>query len=292
MQKIAKSVQACYNKPMKRSWLDGKTFLISGASSGLGRGLAEKLISFHDCRIIGIGRSEKKFKDFIASLKENANKFSYRVFDVTDEAKWISLARELKENGVKIDGLINCAGMLPPFRSAVKTAVSDTEIVIKTNFLSCVYAVNAVYPLLAASDTPAIVNISSAAALATIVGTSAYSASKSALKSYTEALSLELRGKVYVSLVMPGFARTGIFRLQNTSIEDDKLIRSFCMPADKMTNKIYRGLKRKKTRMVIGKDARAMDFFYRLFPKPTMLAVKAVLRRAKIKLFEEVFDEE
>lgn len=68
-------------------------------------------------------------------------------------------------------------------------------------------------------------NVSSAAALASIVGTSGYSASKSALKAYTEILAEELRGKAYVGLVMPGFARTDIMRSQNTSFDEDKLVK-------------------------------------------------------------------
>ncbi|MBP5308449.1 MAG: SDR family NAD(P)-dependent oxidoreductase [Clostridia bacterium] len=274
---------------MKKTWLDGKTFIISGASSGIGKGIAEKLIIKHGCKVIGIGRNENKFIDFSAKLGENAKLLTYRTFDVTDENEWKNLAKDLEKDGIRPDGIINCAGILPRFKKALDTETEDVIKVTETNFFSCVYSINATYPLISRSDTPAIVNVSSAAALATIVGTSAYSAAKSALKSYTEALIYELKGKAYVSLVMPGFARTDIFRSQNTSIDENKLIKNLSMPAYKTVNAIHRGIKRKKTRIIIGKDAHAMNFFYRLFPKFTMGAIKKVLKGSKLKLFEDVF---
>lgn len=106
------------------------------------------------------------------------------------------------------------------------------EICYKTNFLSAVYAINNLFPLIEKSDNPAIVNVSSASALATIVGTAGYSASKSALKSYTEVLAEELRGRVYVGLVMPGFARADIFRMQNTNFNESKLLYLASMSAE------------------------------------------------------------
>ena len=274
---------------MKKSWLDGKTFVITGASSGIGKAVAEKLMAKHACKVIGIGRSKEKFEKFYSTLGECAGLFEYYTFDVTEEEKWKAFAETLRSDGVKIDGLINCAGILPKFGKTVNNDTESVKKVIETDYLSCVYGINALYPLISLSETPAIINVSSAAALCTIVGTSSYSAAKSALKSYTEALTYELKGQVYVSLVMPGFARTDIFRSQNTSIDENKLIKTLSMPADKMADKIYRGIKCRKRRMVIGKDARAMDFFYRLFPKLTMIMIKGVLKRADLKLFEDVF---
>ena len=274
---------------MKNCWLDGKTFIITGATSGLGKGLAEKLIRNHGCTVIGIGRSESKFNAFKEDLGELSQLLIPTPFDVTDNEAWLRLADKLEAEGIYPDGLINCAGALPRFRKALNTPIEDTEWILKVDYLACVNAINALYPTLSRKNYPAIINVSSAAALATITGTSIYSAAKSALKSYTEALTYELKGKAYVSLVMPGFARTEIFRDQNTAIEDNKLFMMMSMPADKMINKIYRGIKKRRTRMVLGVDAKAMSFFYRLCPKTTMYLISKILKKADVKLFEEVF---
>lgn len=274
----------CYTFIMKTCWLDNKTFIITGASSGIGRGITEKLILNHNCTIIGIGRSKEKLAAISTALGDKQNLFIPYPLDVTDKEAW----RVFKE-GLTLtpDGIINCAGVLPPFKRAEKASDEDVEKILSTNFLSVVYSFNALKDAL--SPHPAIINVASSAALCTIVGTSAYSASKSALKSYTEAMIYEMKGKAYVALVMPGFARTDIFRAQNSAITDSKLFMMMSMPADKMINKIYRGIKRKKTRMVYGKDAHAMSVFYRLMPKTSMLVISKILKKANVKLFDEVF---
>lgn len=272
-----------------KKWINGRNFVVSGASSGIGRLLTEKLIDC-GCTVTGIGRSEKKFNDFKLSLGEKSANLNVEIFDVTEECEWEALAKRLEEKYGKIDGVINCAGIFPPFKKMVACTSEETESVIKTNFLSAVYAINNLFPLIERSDSPAIVNVSSASALATIVGTAGYSASKSALKSYTEVLAEELRGKVYVGLVMPGFARTDIFRMQNTKFDENKLLYLASMSAEKMSAKIFRGILKKKRKMIIGKDAKAMNFFFRLTPKTTSRIISNLLKKSKMPLFDDIFN--
>lgn len=272
-----------------KKWINGRNFVVSGASSGIGRLLTEKLIDC-GCTVTGIGRSEKKFDDFKLSLGEKSANLNVEIFDVTEEREWKALAKRLEEKYGKIDGVINCAGIFPPFKKTVACTFEETESVIKTNFLSAVYAINNLFPLIERSDSPAIVNVSSASALATIVGTAGYSASKSALKSYTEVLAEELRGKVYVGLVMPGFARTDIFRMQNTDFNEHKLLYLASMSAEKMSAKIFRGILKKKRKMIIGKDAKTMNFFFRLMPKTTSRIISKILKKSKMRLFDDIFN--
>ena len=272
-----------------KKWINGRNFVVSGASSGIGRLLTEKLIDC-GCTVTGIGRSGKKFDAFKLSLGEKSANLNVEIFDVTEENEWEALAKRLEEKYGKIDGVINCAGIFPPFKKTVACTSEETESVIKTNFLSAVYAINNLFPLIERSDSPAIVNVSSASALATIVGTAGYSASKSALKSYTEVLAEELRGKVYVGLVMPGFARTDIFRMQNTKFDENKLLYLASMSAEKMSAKIFRGILKKKRKMIIGKDAKAMNFFFRLMPKTMSRIVSKILKKSKMRLFDDIFN--
>ncbi len=271
---------------MKNSWLNEKTLVITGASSGLGKELTKMLITNNGCRVIGIGRSKDKFDAFKKELGPLEEMLTVELFDVTDISRWEEFALKYTQ----IDGLINCAGILPPFKRATDTPIELTKTVLEADYLACVYSINALFRALSASKAPMIVNVSSSAALLTIAGTSAYSAAKSALKSYTEALAVELKGKFYVSLVMPGFAKTDIFRSQKAGAANNKLVDSFSMPAEKMAKKIYRGLLKQRKRMVLGKDAHLMDLYYRLFPKSAPAGTSAVIKSAKTDLFSDVFE--
>lgn len=274
---------------MSKPWIENRIFVISGASSGIGRLLTEKFIGC-GCTVIGIGRSAEKFEKLKNSLGEKSGMLRVKIFDVTEKGEWENLAEELREEYGEIDGIINCAGVFPPFKKTTDFSSDEVEKTFKTNFFSAVYATESLFPLAKKSPVASVVNVSSASALASIVGTSAYSASKSALKAYTEIFAEELRGKAYVALVMPGFARTDIFRSQNTSFEQNKLLYKIAMPADKMANKIFKGILRKKRRMIFGADAKLLNFFYGLMPKTTTKLVKKVLKKSKMKLFEDIFD--
>lgn len=270
---------------MRKSWIDDKTIIITGASSGIGRELARRFIVRHNCTVIGIGRSEQKMLDFISSLGDNASKFKYFLFDVSDNDSWQKFSTEIKcEN---IDIVINNAGILPSF---ARFESGDTEEYLKTmhvNFNSIVYSANYLLPIIEKSKTPAFINVSSSAGLCALPGTTMYSASKGAVKNFTEALRCEK--SYYVGLICPGFTKTELFRNQKYNSEN-KLINMISTNLDKMVGKIEKGICRKKKRMVLGFDAKCMDKLYRSFPVGSLGLFTKVLRKAHIELFNDVFE--
>ena len=277
----------------KACWLNNKTAVVTGASGGMGAGIASTLIKKHGCTVIGIARNEKKMQEFIDELgDEYKNKFSYRLFDVSSKESWESFADELKESGAQIDILVNNAGILPRFASFDKYSYDEINSAMNINFYSAVYSVKAMLPILLKSSEPAIVNIDSSAALMTLAGTSIYSASKSALKGFTEALRLEYKGRMYVGLVCPGFTKTNIFRNQQVgdSSSDLKLINAFSTDCDKMVNRIMRGIRHKKAMQVRGADAHAMSIFNRLFPVGGAALFSKVMKKSKMNIFKDIFE--
>ena len=160
---------------------------------------------------------------------------------------------------------------------------------IKTNFLSVTLSVGYLSEIIERSDTPSIINIASSSALCPLPGISIYSASKSAVKSFTECLMLEKN--YYVSLICPGFTKSDIFRYQKHS-SDSKLINMLATNLDKMTYKIYKAIIRKKRRCVFCFDAKCMDSLYRLAPKKSPRFFGGVLKKSKIQLFDDVFKKE
>lgn len=275
---------------MDKNWMNNKTVIITGASGGMGKGVAEKLIKEHGCTVIGIARSEEKMKKVVEELGEYADKFSYQLFDVSVEQNWIDFVENLKENGVKPDILINNAGILPKFDRFQNYTVEYIEKAMNINFYSAVYSIHALLPMLLESPAPAIINVDSSAALMTLAGTSVYSASKAALKALSEALREELRGKCYVGIVCPGFTKTDIFRDQSsTDAKGQKMLNMVSTSCDRMVKMIMNDIKTKRPLGVHGFDAAFMNYFGRLMPVQGGRLFSTVMKVSKLPLFDPVF---
>lgn len=272
-------------------WLSGKTVIVTGASGGMGAGIAATLIKKHGCRVVGVARSEEKMLKFIEELGPSyAEQFSYKLFDVSVRENWENFAKELEKEGIVPSVLINNAGILPKFKRFDRYSYEEIERAMNINFYSCVYGVKTFLPTLLQQEEPAIINIDSSAALMTLAGTSMYSASKAALKGFTEALRVEFKKYMYVGLVCPGFTKTDIFRDQkNEGGKGQKVMDMISTDCDLMVKMIMFGIEHKRPMMVQGLDAHAMSIFNRMMPVMGSQLFSAVMKMADIDLFNEVF---
>lgn len=268
-------------------WIYGKTVLITGASSGLGRALSVQLIREQNCKVIGIGQSEEKMKSLKEELTYLRDEFEYRIFDVSIEENWKLFANELLVEDKNVDLLINNAGMLLPFEKSVNYTEEQVHRCMDVNFHGCRYAINAMLPILRKSTMAGIVNISSSDALAAIIGTSIYSASKAALKAYTEVLIAELGREMYIGYVCPGFTRTEIFRNQYIQSES-RLIKMASTKVDKVAKKIVKKIAKQKSRIIVGKDAKFMNFTSKFLPVAGLKLYEQIIKHSKIEMFENV----
>lgn len=278
---------------MDRNWLSSKTVIVTGASSGIGRGITEKLIKEHSCTVLGIARSENKMQALAADLGEYADKFSYQLFDISMRKNWEKYIAYLNENNIKPDVLINGAGILPKFNRFRYCSIEDIEETMNINFYGAVYSMYELLPLILKSSSPAIINIDSSAAFMPLAGTAAYSASKAALKSFTEAVREELRGKCYVGIVCPGFTMTDIFRSQNFSDEKgQKMLNTVSSPCDKMVRKIMKGIVKKRSLTAFGTDAQCMKYFGKFMPVQGSRIFSNILKKSGLPLFDDVFKDD
>ncbi len=268
-------------------WIRNKTVLITGASSGIGRALTEKLVRYYGCRVIGIGQSEEKLHYVKTNLTYMTDFFEYRAFDVSQEENWDVLAMELKEEGRKIDILINNVGTLPMLQRITNYKEDVIRETFDVNYYSYRYAVNALLPILRESSMPGIVNIISADALVPLLGTSAHSESQAALLSYSKSLVAELGREMYVGYMIPGFVDTEYFRNQHKTI-DKKLQNKIKLSPEKAAEKITKKILKQKVRGLIGRDAKIMDKFARLFPALSVKWYEIRIKHSKTKLFENV----
>ncbi len=271
-------------------WLDGKTCVVTGASGGMGAGIAATLIKKHGCTVIGIARNESKMLKFIDELGEDyAKQFSYKLFDVSKKENWESFSSELQDSGIEIDILINNAGILPKFKRFDRYDENEINNAMNINFYSCIYSTKELLPMLLKRHG-AIINIDSSAALMSLAGTSMYSASKAALKGFTEALREDYRGKLFVGLVCPGFTKTDIMRDQsNEGGKGQKAIDMISTNCDRMVKMIMFGIENKQQLQIHGLDAHAMSVFGKLLPVNGSRLFSAVMKAANIDLFKEVF---
>lgn len=275
---------------MNKCWFDYKTVIITGASSGIGKGLAEKFIKDHNCKVIGIARTESKLQAVKDGLGAKSDYFSYYTFDVSDKNSWLDFAEKLKEENIKPDMLINNAGILPKFTRYTKYTSEDVNSAMQINFYSSLYAIDALMPIILRSSSASIVNVASSAALCSLAGTTMYSASKGALKSFTDALREEHRKNCYIGLVCPGFTKTDIFRSQGKSSDKtQKALNMVSTDCDKMVELIEKGIWKKRADMVFGMDAHAMSVGNKLFGTTCCRLASKVIEIADLSIFREVF---
>ena len=270
-------------------FFQNKTVVLTGASSGIGKGLCLLLIKKGGARVIGIGRSQEKMLSLQKELGEDADKFSFSLFDVSVRQNWLNFAANLAQNGVCVDILINNAGAFASFLKAANTSAETYRAIAETNYLSAVYATSATLPLIPKQKECGIVNVCSSAALCSVVGTAAYSASKTALKAYTECLMMEEKDR-FIAVYFPGTTKTELFR--NDENTKNSALDLVATSADKMAKKIAKCIAKKKKRAVLGIDAKLMNFTAKVAPVWGLKMIAWVMKKSKSKVFKNVFLEE
>ncbi len=268
---------------MKHFSFYNKTAIVTGASSGIGKCICEILNQKYNVKIIGVSRNLDKLLSVKSQLK-NPNLFTPFNFDVGSLDGWKLLKTYLLNNSILPDILINCAGILPKF-SAFLNGETDVLNVVNTNFLSVVYSAQEILPLITKNGV--MINVSSSASLCPFGGIAMYSATKSATKSFCEALRHEVKD-VSVSLVMPGFTKTDILKEQTLYKNEQKYIDFISSNPYAVAKKILKKSSRRKGRIVIGKDAHLMSFLYRLFPSFAPKIITSVIKKSKFKIFNKV----
>ncbi len=271
-----------------KNWLRNKTVIITGASGGIGFSLAKALIEKFNCRIIAIARNEEKILKNIELLGDKKTNFSYRLFDVSIKENWINFAKFLEDNSIFPDLLINNAGFILPWNKAENYSYQEIEEITHTNFLSVVYGTKALMPLLKKSKTPAIINVSSASGVAAVIGQSMYTATKYAVRGFTQTIALENK-KIYVAGVYPGFIKTDIMARTKGENDGDSLVDKMSTPLNKATKIMVRKIKNKRKNIVFGFGGGFLNFGGKHFPKLTSKLMAFVLKRAKLDMMKDVF---
>lgn len=186
-----------------------KTVMITGASSGIGRGLALELAS-RGARLGLIARRQNLLDELVAEIEaRNANAIAAAV-DVRDPNAVRGAADRFRAELGPIDVMIANAG-IGTTNEAIKLKPEQVAEVININVLGAVNSVTAVLPEMVERDSGRLVAISSLAGYRGLAKSAAYSASKAALSSFFESLRIDLRHTgVGVTIIYPGFIKTDL----------------------------------------------------------------------------------
>ena len=268
--------------------IDRKTVLITGASGGFGSELCRKLITEHGCRVIGAGRSREKLEAVASSLGAYRRKFAYCRFDVSDVDAWRRLARRLEEKNVIPDLLINNAGIMPPFEKFAHEDAETARRVIDVDLMSVIYGCGVMMPLLLRSPQGGIINVASSAAFSPVIGAAVSSASKGAVKNFTQALAEEMKGRLYVGCVFPGFSVTDLFRNNDLSDEDHSFIDGLGTDKADIAAAIVRGIALRKKLMICGKDSRLMTAMSSVAPSCSNALYTKILTGSDLNMFKKL----
>ena len=247
-----------------------KTIAITGAGNGIGRALALALLQ-KGARVAAIDISEQGLQQTEKEAGALSTQLSCHAMDITNKQQIPGLIEAILRRHGCIDGLINNAGVIQPFVTIKELEESDINRVMNINFFAVVYLIKGFLPHLLQRPEAHIVNISSMGGFLPVPGQSIYGASKAAVKLLTEGLRSELLNTgVRVTVVFPGAVDTEITKnsgVQPPKMSEKEFKKYKSLSADTAASIILCGMEKNAFRVLVGSDAKFMDFLYRLWPK-------------------------
>jgi butyryl-CoA dehydrogenase len=248
-------------------------FIVTGAASGIGRALTLK--AAQETNVIACDVNEKGLDETIGLSGNKAEKY---ILDVSNPEQIQVFATDILKNynGRNII-LVNNAGVALTSGTFAQTSLDDFEWLLNINLWGVIRLTKAFLPYMLKMKKGHIVNVSSIFGIAGMPTNSAYCTAKFGVKGFSDVLKSELLGtNVIVSSVHPGGIKTNIARdsripsTQNLE-EAKKLISQFekvalKMPAEQAADVILDGIRKNKQRILIGSDAKTLDWIVRMFP--------------------------
>lgn len=184
-----------------------KVILITGASSGIGEGMARELAAAGAKVLLGARRTEK-LEQVAADIREAGGVVETRALDVTDRAAMAEFARAALDLWGRIDVLVNNAGIMPlsPL-SAGK--LDEWERMVDVNIKGVLWGIGAVLPVMNRQEAGQIINIGSIGALQAVPTGAVYCATKFAVRAISDGLRQET-SNIRVTCVNPGVVESDL----------------------------------------------------------------------------------
>lgn len=210
--------------------LKNKVALVTGASAGIGKAIATKFAE-NGCNLIITARRVNLIDEL---SKELTAKYGVRVITIENDIRnfenvkiaFDSIPDELK----KIDILVNNAGLARGLSTIQDGDINDWEEMIDTNMKGLLYISRLVLPIMVAKSSGMVINISSIAGRAAYPKGNVYCATKSAVRTISEAMAIDLNGTgVRVCNIDPGMVETefSLVRFHGDSEKAENVYKQF-----------------------------------------------------------------
>lgn len=187
--------------------LSGKTAIVTGASRGIGLGIAQAL-GQAGCRVACVATSEASAERGAAAVRETGSEALAFAADVRESERATEIAKEVLGAWGQVDILVNNAGIT---RDGLLMKMSDEDIhsVVDINLKAAMLYARAVSRAMIKARSGSIINVSSIVGLMGSPGQSNYAAAKAGLFGLTRSLASEMGGRgVRVNAIAPGYIQT------------------------------------------------------------------------------------
>ena len=249
---------------------DNKVAVVTGGASGIGLAIAERLGRL-GCQVALVDTNADRLLRAKQRIDATGQRVSTHAFDIADYDQLSVLLNQIVSSHGRVNILVNSAGVSLAGRF-IDTSLDNFEWIMRVNFWGTVYCCKVFLPLLLSEEEAQIVNMCSCFGLLGFAGKTGYSASKFAVRGFSEALRMELAGtSVGLTIVYPGPVRTNIVIDGRVSSETQRQAESDfvarrAISADRVAMKVIRGMRRNSSRVRLSLDYAMVDWLTRLSP--------------------------
>lgn len=191
--------------------LSGKVCIVTGSTSGIGRGIAE-LFAKEGATVVVAARRADAGDEVVQGIREKGGVASYCRLDVADEESWDTIIGYTLSEYQKLDVLVNNAG-IGFLRPITETKIPEWRNIMATNVESVFLGTRAAVPAMKRNGKKggSIINISSNIVFVPSAMNAAYCTSKGAVAAFSRVAAIELaKDNIRVNTVFPGYVRTAI----------------------------------------------------------------------------------
>jgi short-subunit dehydrogenase len=247
--------------------LSGKVFAVTGAGNGMGRQVALALAR-GGARVAAVDLDEEGLAATAQSAAIDGARMSTHIVDITDADAVAALPAHLRAIHTDVDGLVNIAGIIHRFARFTDLAAHEVDRIMAVNYTGTVTMCRAFLPILLTRPEANLTNMSSLSALLPFASQTLYSASKGAVKQFSEGLFGELCDtNVHVVTVFPGNVSTNLTGNSGVEMLDAGGRKVLSTTPEKAAARIVDGIAKDRFRVLVGTDARVLDTLSRVSPK-------------------------